>query len=375
MLQLQDNTPERPDLAPFQHLGRELSMIRGEINLAEATADPNRAAIEQQFYASGETELPVFTYPDTSARAESLDRALGMLRIPPGPPEIRELYAEKMTEIALFVRAFDAVGSGAELANITGLIYDHPSVKTIEAATEILQQPEATLLQPADMSRDDLKAAYEQALEDAGLKGQWVVQLGTAPMSYVEPENQLVSVGLQRNYTPDNVARLVYHEIQGHVFRAANGYTAHPAIAPLLATGLAGYDTTEEGVAVYAEHASGLLSDQILRTYAARALAVQSLLEGANFVETYHLLRQHGVRQHGAFKNTLRAHRGGGTVRDHIYLQGYLDVKQFVERGGDLRILYTGKIAPEHIDHVERLKAAGLVRNEPAHLPDFLRGR
>src|SRR5690606_17407786 len=116
------------------------------------------------------------------------------------------------------------------------------------------------------------------------------------------------------------VDALLQHEIGTHVVTFANG-SAQPL--GLLATGLAGYEELQEGLAVLSEHLVDGLDTSRLRLLAARVVAVRSVIDGADFVETYRLLaEEHDVDPTTAFTVAMRVHRGGGLTKDAVYLRG-----------------------------------------------------
>jgi hypothetical protein len=371
MLQSQSSPHRQPDLQQFQTLGARLNGIAARIDITNLTADPQRAEIERDFYASGETTPPIFTSPDTSPLALALSTEFSHLSLPDGPESIRGVYSSKMTETALMIETLAAIGDRNRLVAASSLFFGTPSPETLDEARAILAEPLLPDTGTGQFDRLALRDSYTDALS-ADRLSEWRVLMGDAPQSYVSPESRTVTVGNRLSFTAEEIQRLTNHEIKGHVYRAANGYEAHPAIAPALGTGLDGYNATEEGVAVYGEYAAGLLSQPIMRTYAARALAVQSVLDGGDFIETYELLRSHTMGKHGAFKNALRAHRGEGLIRDHIYLEGYLVVKQFAERGGDMKELYAGKVGIHHLAQVARLRQEGFLPPAPTYFPDYL---
>src|SRR5690606_939212 len=80
---------------------------------------------------------------------------------------------------------------------------------------------------------------------------------------------------------------LLQHEIGTHVVTHSNGL-AQPL--GLLATGLAGYEETQEGLAVTAEYLTGALTSSRLRILAARVVTARDLIDGAIFVESFRRL-------------------------------------------------------------------------------------
>ena len=85
---------------------------------------------------------------------------------------------------------------------------------------------------------------------------------------------------------------LLQHEIGTHVVTHVNG-SRQPL--RLLGAGLAGYDETQEGLAVFAEYLVGGLTGRRLRQLAARVVAVHQMTEGAAFSEVHRNLVDSGV--------------------------------------------------------------------------------
>jgi uncharacterized protein (TIGR02421 family) len=162
------------------------------------------------------------------------------------------------------------------------------------------------------------------------------------------------------------------HEIGVHLLTYFNGDAQGLRI---FRAGLAGYERTQEGLAVFAEFATGGTGTQRLVLIAARVLAVHAMLDGASFIETFRMLRADtGMDQVAAFGVTLRVFRSGGLSKDAIYLQGLLQVLQHVAGGGELEPFWYGKIAAHHFNVLQELRARGVLRN-PACGPRSCRSR
>ncbi len=147
---------------------------------------------------------------------------------------------------------------------------------------------------------------------------------------------------------------ILHHEIGTHLLTYFNG-RAQPF--QLLCLGLADYQALQEGLAVLAEHLGGALSPARLRTLAARVIAVESLVQGATFVDTFRVLnRTYGFERSAAFGIALRIHRGGGLTKDAVYLRGLLSLLDYLKGGGELEPLLLGKISAEHIPVVKELR-------------------
>lgn len=179
--------------------------------------------------------------------------------------------------------------------------------------------------------------------------------------------NLLVGAGVR---VPESrLSALIQHEIGTHVVTYHNG-RGQPF--RLLCSGLAGYDQLQEGIAVLSEYSAGGLSRPRVQLLAARVIAVDCLVDGASFVETFRVLvDRHGLDKRVAFGVTTRVFRGGGFTKDAIYLRGFRQVRKLLGQGRDLRHLLVGKIAVEHIPIVRELAWRGVLK-PPAILPGYL---
>ena len=99
---------------------------------------------------------------------------------------------------------------------------------------------------------------------------------------------------------------------------------------PILAIGHPGTTRTQEGLAVYSEYVSGTLDLDRLRRLADRILAVQMVIEGADFIEVYRWFLERSATPEQAFESTRRNFRGGVITggspftKDCSYLSGFL---------------------------------------------------
>ena len=159
---------------------------------------------------------------------------------------------------------------------------------------------------------------------------------------------------------PGRVEALLQHEIGTHVLTYHNGKAQQ---LRLLATGLAGYDALQEGLAVLSEYLVGGLSRPRMRLLAGRVVAVRCLLDGASFVDTFRVLHDvHGFAQKTAFSITMRVFRGGGLTKDAVYLRGLRRILTYLREGGEIEPLWVGKIATRHIPTIRELQWRGVVR-------------
>jgi len=152
----------------------------------------------------------------------------------------------------------------------------------------------------------------------------------------------------------NRVEALLAHEIGTHVLTYFNGQ-AQPFHQ--LYAGLPGYEELQEGLAVLAEYLTGGLTGPRLRMLAARVLAASMITEGAGFTEVFRKLDDgYGFSQKMAFNITLRIFRGGGLLKDMVYLRGLMRLLEYLGGGGAFEPLLLGKFGADHLPIIRELQ-------------------
>ena len=204
---------------------------------------------------------------------------------------------------------------------------------------------------------------YRQALPELDVKIE-VRDDGTGVMV----TNGDLLIASSATVAESRVEALLQHEVGTHVVTFVNG--AHQPLR-LLAAGLAGYEETQEGLAVLAEHLVGGLSAARLRQVAARTVAVHQVVEGARFADVHRTLTGYGVGPASAFTIAARVFRSGGLTKDAVYLRGLIELLSHLTAGRNLEVLWLGKIGLADASLVEQLVSRGLLR-EPVLRPRYL---
>ncbi len=174
----------------------------------------------------------------------------------------------------------------------------------------------------------------------------------------VNSSNKTLYINKNRKFTESDLKRLIIHEIGTHIARAEN---ARKQKYKLFLIGFPNYLVTEEGLAVYNEEKAGLLTNDILKNYAGRVIAVSLSLKNS-FSTVYNELLEFFDREE-AFNLTLRTKRGigntskpGGYTKDYLYLKGKYVIENFVKKRGKLSDLYVGKIGVQHVKAVKEIR-------------------
>ena len=146
---------------------------------------------------------------------------------------------------------------------------------------------------------------------------------------------------------------LIQHEIGTHVVTYYNGRKQPLNIFSL---GVPGYEELQEGLAVLSEYIVGGLSNSRLRIIAARVIAVQHMLLGNSFIDTFTLLvDQYRFQPETSFQITMRVYRGGGLTKDALYLKGIMNVLEYVREGQNVYLLLMGKIRNDYLPIIKDL--------------------
>ena len=152
----------------------------------------------------------------------------------------------------------------------------------------------------------------------------------------------------------DRVESLLAHEIGTHVLTYFNGM-AQPLCQ--LYAGLPDYEELQEGLAVLAEYLTGGLTGPRLRMLAARVLAANMITDGAGFIEVFRELDdRYGFPQKTAFNITLRIFRGGGLLKDMVYLRGLMNLLEYLGGGGAFEPLLLGKFGADYLHIIRELQ-------------------
>jgi uncharacterized protein (TIGR02421 family) len=178
-------------------------------------------------------------------------------------------------------------------------------------------------------------------------------------------------IGTNAHITYHRAEALLQHEVGTHILTYYNG-KAQPLRQ--LYCGVPGYEELQEGLAVLSEHLVGGLTPSRLRLLAARVVAVQAMVQGATFIDTFRLLHdKHGFAPHSAYVIVMRVYRGGGLTKDAIYLKGLNRLLAYLQEGKALEPLLIGKIREEYLPLMQELtyrKVLGPAPLRPRYLSD-----
>ncbi len=358
-----------------RQVDKELAEVAESFDLLLTVTPVNADTAYRSFRRSGYSRPPRFQYRPHTVDPSMLKRKLFNIKIERvEDPTLEALFREKRRELELKLSLIGDRLTPRFLPTSMAL-YGKVDDDSVALAR--------TVLAGLESSRGNRKSKGVSGVEFAAAAE---IELATyrAVDSSINPRVDLrddvsslmvsagnLLVGRSMSIPADRVEALIQHEVGTHVVTYWNG-RAQPF--RLLASGLARHDELQEGLAVFAEYVVGGLTPARLRILAARVLAARALSDGAEFIDTYRLLVDEvGLLNRSAFMVAMRIHRGGGLVKDAVYLRGLQGVVDYVRKGGRLDTLLVGKIATEHTAVIEELQRREVLHT-PVLRPNFLNG-
>jgi len=331
----------------------------------------NTARARQHFFDGGEQEAPEFRYRPLAVDPDAVKRDLYAIDLSVLEDLLLErLLCEKRREIDMQMTML-ATRNTSGFRPASMLLYGAVPDDLLRDAHHIL---ETVKPKPNERTRNDAGEVADaaRALIDRyrSIDSRFEARVEVRDdVSGLLVSGGKLMISSDTSIAANRLDPLLSHEVSVHLLTYYNGATQGLTI---FRTGLAHYEGIQEGLGVFAEWAVGGLTSARLRLLAGRVVAVKAMIEQADFVEVYRLLRDDfGFKRHGAFDVAARVFRSGGLAKDAIYLKGFLDVVDHVAGGASLDPFWLGKIAPQQLDAIDELLERGLL-HPPVFVPEFL---
>ncbi|MFQ5952607.1 MAG: tyrosine/phenylalanine carboxypeptidase domain-containing protein [Candidatus Omnitrophota bacterium] len=359
-------------------IDNRISEITREVDFYSYLTPLNQKEEEEKFFSSlakGDVYNPTFKYKEIQFFYQER-----WLR------ETRSALDENDPTHILFIRKVDFIKEQLELIKSDDSrfgesavkLYGSPDEECLGIAKKILSESrDQGYVYPEEIvSPEKMASVLQRSFDDKGI--EWNVHLSRKiiPKITVSAKDRTVYINSGINYTADEVERLKIHEVEVHVYRGINGDRQPYKI---FRDGLAGYDETEEALAILAEETTGCfkIDTRQMKLYAGRTLAADHCLK-SSFYDMFIALKEY-FPDYLAYRLAERAKRGiedtsnpGGFPRDFHYISGWPKIRKYVENHGDLSILYVGKIGLGDVEVVRDLLDRGMLK-PPKYLPDFIK--
>jgi hypothetical protein len=191
---------------------------------------------------------------------------------------------------------------------------------------------------------EEMSEIFKKYLENSQLDYSVEIDYHNDHIIRVSPQKLVIGAEVKRFC--NNIQRLITHEIDSHILQRHNLLTANSPLLRILSHGES--LLWAEGLAVYNEIHSGLITKSAFETYYYRLKAVQMI--DKSFREIFDYLSRY-VTPQKAFMITYRVKRGmsdtslpGGYTKDASYALGYLTVDEYIRTGGCIEMLYISRV-------------------------------
>jgi uncharacterized protein (TIGR02421 family) len=353
------------DLAVDHQLALLAGSYRFLLDITPVDADDVR-----DDFLAGDDRAPRFTYRDLETdpvvvRAELDSVDLGVVE----DPVLGQLLRAKHREMELQLDMLEARDTD-DFLPLSVELYGGVSPALRRQAEELLTG--ITRTEPSDEALDAeqfLALAQEEIAryraEDPDLDMHAEIR---PDVNGVMVSGDVLLIGPETKVQLARAQALLHHEVGTHLVTHTNG--SHQPIK-VMGVGLAGYDETQEGLAVLAEIACGGLTAFRLRQLASRVVTVHRMIGGATFAEAHEALVADDFPSGSAWTTVMRVYRSGGMTKDAIYLRGLVELLEHLGGGGELDQLWLGKFSLRDLPLIGDLEDRGLLR-PPRVLPRYL---
>ena len=325
----------------------------------------NPINIEQEkrnFFTSKYNVNPNFKYRRIDFDAHKLQQELFLHDIDSiKDEEARNFYRDVIYDYSSLIQCIETIGKGSKFYFNSLKSFGTPADKEVENARFILHFSDEYDEELFPVFNANEAADYFLEFTkrfDFKFNLKFSTKISAAAM--VQNNTQTLVLKKNHRFSTNQLKVLANHEIGVHMVTTFNGLSQSLKI---FHNGFPTNVETQEGLAVFSEYMSGCLTLYRLKELSYRVLAADSLRKGFDFCGTFDLLHnQYKLNREEAYSISLRAHRGGGFTKDHLYLTGLKKIYDFYQAGEHLDPLLTGKVTLQYAPMIRKWQAEGLAQ-------------
>ncbi len=369
---------------------RDLFQKSSSSSVLETIAWPRE--VEERFFASKESHIPVVVYEidrdDVEAHLRALDALERDLQGDEALPRLLRSYVESYRLSARMIlaagtKAFyplsrEAYGGARSTAlddDTTNLDFAEHLEMRLGTSSEDRREPR---LLTAEEFADDVRLRLSK--RHKGLEAD--IRLTTDLSAKAIAGMKRLKVRSDATFEPEEARSLYLHEVETHLLTAQNG--AAQSHLSFLKGGGPKTTRTQEGLAIFSEFFAQALTLRRMRRLVERVRLVAMAEDGGSFLDLYRHLRDRGVDAHDAFLDASRVCRGGVPsggapfTKDASYLSGFIEVYNFLRLAVGSRsrvvaeVLVSGRLSLDDVEPLVELRRTGLLE-PPKYLPSWLR--
>ncbi|MFC1617960.1 tyrosine/phenylalanine carboxypeptidase domain-containing protein [Patescibacteria group bacterium] len=334
---------------------------------------PANLTEEKTKFFNQENYSPQFRYnKPTNSELDLYRQRLEKIKLTGDNSVLSRIFSSKKEELLKIIEVIKAIGT-PEITDKAIKLFGQPSDELIEYAEKNYRQKKVKISKQDFLKEKDIIAYIKLALDKTSIPYKIVLVPDLTARMKVTPTADMILINVRQGvkFKKSDLLGTIAHEIETHAYRYANGIRQPYKI---FAIGLANYLGTEEGLAIY--NKERIYENP--RKYITRCLKAMALNKAltSSFREVYDYLRKKGVLPKTAFNITYRAKygladtsRGGGFTMGYLYLKGFLDILDYIDKGGDVSKLYIGKVGIKDLPAIEKLSNL----KQPKYLPEWVK--
>jgi uncharacterized protein (TIGR02421 family) len=347
----------------------EFYEITKTINILSAVNPTNFDQQKKTFFDSHFSIEPEFTYEGSKLDVFATKRRLLNLPLEKVVDEdLTEIYFDTIDSYLDKVDQFNSIGT-------SDFIYDslryfgEPTQKDIGNAKFILHLPGNLNEENEEvLVFEEIKKILVDFAESNGLPYNLKIEENMLANALISGNTLKLNKNAKLSLSDTNA--LAQHEIGVHLVTTLNA-----RLQPLriLEIGNPLNTMTQEGLAILSEYLSDNLTIKRLKILALRVVAVQSMIKEKSFRRSFLMLKEeYGSSNDIAFAVCSRIYRGGGFVKDYLYMQGFHKMLNAYENEPNFNLLFAGKTSIDYLPQISRLITKGIL-HEPQYVSDIFK--
>ncbi|WP_160672070.1 tyrosine/phenylalanine carboxypeptidase domain-containing protein [Clostridium sp. C8-1-8] len=308
----------------------------------------------KEAYLSKKAYNPIYRYRDRSnINLKKLFMELDGLSFT--DTVIGHIYSEEREIQYNFLKLMESIGNDALITIHSKKMDGVPNILYLDNARKAISL-EATK-EEKSYCAEDLCCHLKKCLDSYRLDWKVIISYEIPGKVIVSTGNKTIYINGNQRFSLNDMERLCAHEVSTHVLRSENGAKREYEI---FKNGTSNSLKTEEGLALYNEDMAGKINIDMLKIYAARFISTVNM-ESMSFYEMVQEIEPFiGIDNAIYVVSRIKigmsdTSKSGGFIRDYVYFQGYIDIKEALTKEPTLYSkLYYGSIGLNEIPKLHR---------------------
>ncbi len=336
-------------------LDKEIMDIDKKLNILKIITPKNISSEKLKFIESKGTYIPQLEYNEINFNVKELFTKITKIEIPDIP--LSWIFKRKKDEVInklYFIQAFQ--DQNIEGLNYYGkLLYWEITKENLEYTTDLIINREEIKKEKEFLTIEEIKK-YITKFNYIYNINIHLVEKEIGSRFSVKWDSLLIKNGSLVG--KKEMRSVVAHEIETHYLRKINGLKSKYSI---FAVGTSDYLITEEGLAIYNQWKFVTKNDAKYYGAAERYCLIDFWLKHSYKEFVQELIKTYNYDYGSVFNYLARLKRWVKDtsknyifLKDIIYINWFLQVKKFIENGGNINELYFGKISLQDLAEIKK---------------------